>query len=158
MSLDEMRLVSVAFEELLQLIFGNSREEAGIRDLVPVQMEDRQYAAIARRVDEFIPVPAGGERPGLGFAVTHHAGDNHVGVVECCSIGMAKRVSQLATLVNASRGFRRDMAGNPPREAKLLKQLPHPVGVLADVGIDLAVSALQIGVRDQRGSAVTGTD
>ena len=54
--------------------------------------------------------------------------------------------------------LRGDVAGNAAREAELLEQLLHPLRVLADVRIHLAVGAFEVGVSDQRRTAVPGAD
>ena len=87
---DEVRLVAHALEELPQLVLGNAGEEAGVGDLVAVQVEDRQHAAVAGRVEELVAVPAGGERPGLRLAVADDAGDDQVRVVERGPVGVAQ--------------------------------------------------------------------
>ena len=48
------------------------------------------------------------------------------------------------------------VAGNAAGEGELLEQLLHALLVLADVGIDLAVGAVQIGVGNQEVAAVAG--
>ena len=63
----------------------------------------------------------------------------------------------LAALVNGTRRRRGDMARNAARKRELLEQPLHPALVLADVGIDLAIAALEIGIGDQGRPAVTGT-
>ena len=50
----------------------------------------------------------------------------------------------------------RDVAGDPAGERELLEQLLQPGLVLADVRVDLAVGAFQVGVADQRRAAVPG--
>ena len=148
-SLDEVRLVAHALEELLQLVLRDAGEEAGVGDLVAVQVEDREHAAVSGRIEELVAVPAGGERSGLRLAVADDAGDDQVRVVERGPVGVAEGVPELAALVNAARRLGRDMAGDASREAELLEQLPHPIGVLADLRVDLAVSPFQVGVSDQ---------
>ncbi len=125
-SFDEVRLVAHALEELPQLVVRDAGEEAGVGDLVAVQMEDRQHAAVAGRVEELVPVPAGGERAGLRLAVADDAGDDQVRVVERRAVGVAQGVPELATLVDAARRLRRDVAGDASREAELLEQLFIP--------------------------------
>ena len=49
------------------------------------------------------------------------------------------------------------MARNAARKRELLEQPFHPGFVLTDVGIDLAIAALEIGVGEQRRAAVAGT-
>ncbi len=50
------------------------------------------------------------------------------------------------------------MAGDAARKGELLEQALHPVRVLPDVRIALAVAALQPGVGHDRRSAVAGTN
>ncbi len=71
---------------------------------------------------------------------------------------MAERVTELAPFVDAARRFRRDMAGDSARKAELLEQLLHAASVLADIGIDLAVCAFEIRLRDQCRAAVARPD
>src|SRR5687768_2349705 len=109
--LDEVRLVAHALEELLQLGLRDAGEEAGVGDLVAVQMKDRQHAAVAGRVQELIAVPARGERPGLGLAVADDAGNDQVWVVEGGPVGVAQGVAELAALMDTARRLRRDVTG-----------------------------------------------
>ncbi len=102
-ALDEVRLVAVALEELVQLVLRDAREEAGVGDLVAVQVQDRQHGAVADRVEELVAVPAGGQRAGLGLAVADDAGDDQVGIVERGAEGVRERVTELAAFVDASR-------------------------------------------------------
>ncbi len=155
---DEVRLVAHALEELLQLVLRDAGEEAGVGDLVAVEVEDRQHAAVAGRVEELVAVPAGGERPRLRLAVADDAGDDQVGIVERRPVGVAQGVAELAALVDAARRLRGDVAGDAAGEAELLEQPPHPLRVLADLRIDLAVGPFEVGVGDQRRAAVPRAD
>ena len=114
---DEVRLVAHALEELLQLFVRDAREEARVGDLVAVQVQDRQHAAVASRVEKLVAVPAGGQRAGLRFAVADDAGDDQVRVVERGAVGVAQRVAELAAFVNAARRLRGDVAGNAAGES-----------------------------------------
>ena len=69
---------------------------------------------------------------------------------------MAERISQFTAFVDRSGRRRGDMTGDSAREGELGEQLFHPGLVLAYVGIDLAVRALQVRVAHQRWSAVAG--
>ena len=51
-----------------------------------------------------------------------------------------------------------DVAGNAAGEAELLEQLLHALGVLADVRVELAVGAFEVGVGDQGRAAVPWAD
>src|SRR5262249_55030548 len=147
----EVRFVAHALEVLLQFVPGNAGEKAGVGNLVSIEMKDRKHTAVSSRIEEFVAVPAGSEGPGLRFAVADNAGNDQVPIVERGPIGVAEGIPELATLMNAAWRFWSDMAGDTAWEAELLEQFLHPLRVLTDVRIDLAVGALQIGMRDQRG-------
>src|SRR5216684_4891420 len=112
---DKQRFVTVACEEIADLIVAHSAEHRGIGDFVAIEMKDRKHRAVLRGIEEFVGMPGGGERPGLGFAVADHAGDDKVWIVESSAIGMHQRVAEFAALMNRSRRFRsrvaRDAAG-----------------------------------------------
>jgi hypothetical protein len=91
-----------------------------------------------------VRVPRGRERPGLGFAVTHDAGDNQIGIVERHAVGMRETVAKLAAFVDRAWCFRRDVAADVAREGELLEELLHPFHVLALVRIDLGVRPFEV--------------
>src|SRR5215469_3886691 len=124
-ALDEIWLVTIALEELPQLVVGNTRQETGIGNLVAVQMKDRQHHSVAGWIEELVPVPTGGQRAGLGFAVAHDARDDQVRVVERCPVSVGERVAQFATFMNRTGRLGRDMTGNATGEAELLEQSFH---------------------------------
>jgi hypothetical protein len=64
---------------------------------------------------------------------------------------------QLEAFVDRSRGRRRDVAGDAPGKRELGEELPEPGFILADVRVDLALGALEVGIPHQRRPAVTGT-
>ena len=153
-ALDEIRRVTVAAEERFQFVMRNARQHGGAGDLVAVQVQDGQHGAVVDRIEELVRVPTGGERAGLRFAIADDARDEQVGIVERRPEGVRQRIAQLAALVNRARRLRRDVARNAAGEGELLEQPLHPVLVLRDVGIDLAVGAFQVGVRHQPRPAV----
>ena len=153
-ALDEVRLVAVAAQQLAQLVVRNAREHGRVRDLVAVQVQDRQDDAVALRVEELVRVPAGGERPGLRFAVADDAADEQVGVVERGAVGVHERVAELAALVDRARRLGRDVARDAAGERELPEEPAQPLLVAADVRVDLGVGALEVGVRDERRAAV----
>jgi hypothetical protein len=157
-ALDEVRLVAVALEEALELAAGDAREVAGVGDLVAVQMQDRQHRAVARRVQELVRMPAGRERTGLGLTVADDARDDQVGVVERGPIRVREGIAELASLVDRPGRLRRHVARDAAGEAELLEELPHPVGVRADVGVHLAVGPFEVRVRDDSRAAVPRAD
>jgi hypothetical protein len=87
-TLDEMRCISVAPEEVFQFIVADPSEDAGIGDLVAVEVEDRQDYPVGCRVQKFIGMPAGRQRSGFCLAVTDDADDDQIGVVKGGSVGM----------------------------------------------------------------------
>ena len=122
----------------------DTRQDRGVGDLVAVQVENRQHRAVADRIEELVRVPGGGERSGLGFAVTNHARDNHLGIVEGHSVGVRKAVTQLTSFVNRARRFRRRVAADVAGEGEVLEELLHALGVLAFIRVHLGVRALEI--------------
>ena len=95
-------------------------------------------------------MPARGERPGLRLAVADDAGDEQVGIVERRAVRVHERVAELAALVDRARRLGRDVARDAARERELPEQPAQPLLVAADVRVDLAVRALEIGVGDER--------
>lgn len=102
-------------------------------------------------------MPRRGQRAGLGLAVADHAGDDQVGIIERRAIGMDQRIAELAALADRARRLRRGVAGNATGKRELPAQLLDARGVAADVGIDLAVAALEIGVRHHTRPAMPGS-
>ena len=102
-------------------------------------------------------MPARRHRPGLGLAVADDAGNDQVGIVEGRTVGVRKRITQLAALVDRAGGFGRHVTGYAAGKRELGEQALHPRLVGGDVRVDLAVGALEIGVRHQSRSAVTRT-
>ena len=103
-------------------------------------------------------MPARRERSGLGLAVADDAGDDQILVVEGRAIGVAQRIAEFAAFMNAARRFRGNVAGNASGEAELLEQPLHAASVLADVRIDLAVGAFEIGVSHKGRAAMPRAD
>jgi hypothetical protein len=154
--LDEVRRVAIPLEEMLQFLVADSREDTRVRDLVAVQVQDRQHHPVGHRVQELVGVPARGQGPGLRLAVADDAGDDEVGVVEGRAVGVRDRIAQLAALVDRARRLRRHVAGDPARERELGEETLHPLLVLRDVRVDLAVCPFEVRVGDQAGPAVSG--
>ena len=96
-------------------------------------------------------MPGRRQRSGLGFAVSDHAGDDQVGIVEGRAIGMGEAIAKLAALVDRARGLRRDVAGNAAGETELLEQTLHADRVLRNPRIDFAVDAVEPSVGHKAG-------
>jgi hypothetical protein len=153
---DEVRLIPVAPHEVGEFVLGHARQQCRVADLVAVEVEDRQHRAVGGRVEELVAVPGGGQRTGLGLAVTDHAGDHQVRVVERRPVGVGHRVPQLAALVDRPGRLRRDVAGHAAGERELPEQPLQAPLVEADVRVDLGQRPLQPDVRHQAGAAVPG--
>ena len=156
-TLDEQGLPAAAAQELVQFLVLDAGQDGGVADLVAVEVQDRQHGPVADRAEELVGLPRGGQRAGLGLAVTDDAGDDQARIVERGPEGMAERVTQLTAFVDRPRRRGRDVAGDPAGKRELGEQLLQPGFILADVRIDLAVGALEVGIAHQRRAAVTGT-
>ena len=156
-ALDEQRIPAATAKELLQFLMLDAGEHRRVADLEAVEVQDRQNRSVRDRIEEFVGLPGGRQGTRFGLAVADDAGDDEPRIVERGAEGVAERISEFAALVNGARRRRRDMARNAARKRELLEQPFHPGFVLTDVGIDLAVAALEIGVGDQRRAAMAGT-
>ena len=154
---DERRLPTVPPEEFEKLVLRDSGEHGRVRDLVAVEMQDRQNRPVAARVQELVRVPARGHRARLRLAVTDDARDEELRVVERGSECMGERISELTAFVDRARRLRCGVARNPAGERELPEELPHAVDVLPDVGVALAVRPLEVRLCHVRGTSVTGT-
>jgi len=136
---DEDRRVAVAAHQLGKLCLGDAGQHGRAGDLPAVEVQDRQYRTVGHRVEELVGVPARREGSGLGLAVAHDAHDGEVRVVERGAVRVDQGVAELAALVDRPGSLRCHVAGNATREGELAEQCPHPVLVLADGRVDLAV-------------------
>ena len=87
-ALDEERLVSVADHQRFQLGPADPGQHRGVGDLVAVEVQDGQHRPVVPGIEELVGVPGGGQRPGLGLPVAHHAGDQQIRVVEGGAVGV----------------------------------------------------------------------
>ena len=69
---------------------------------------------------------------------------------------MGQGIAELAALIDGAGGFGSHVAGDAAREGELLAQLLQAVHVLSDVGIHLAVGALQISICHEEIATVAG--
>ena len=153
--LEEVRVVAVTDHQAAQFVGRNAGQHRRIRDLVAVQMQDWQHHAVLGGVHELVGMPARRERSGLRLTVADDRGDEQVRVVERGAVGVRERVAQLAALVDRARRLGSDVRRNAAREGELPKQPPQTLGVAGDVGVDLRIGAVEVGVGDQARTAVT---
>src|SRR5487761_1753249 len=88
-------------------------------------MKDRQYRAVADRVQKFIRMPGGCQWPGLRFAVPHHHTCDQIGIVECRAECMRQAVSQFAAFVDGTWHLRRAMASKLAGKGKSAEEFQH---------------------------------
>ena len=100
-------------------------------------------------------MPARGQRAGLRLSVTDDARDQQLGVVECGAECMRERIPELSAFVDRSWRLGRGMARDATRKRELTKELSHPLDVLTDLRIQLAVRPLEVGLGDVRWTAMT---
>ncbi len=154
-ALHEIGLIAVAPEEAVKLLVADAGQYGGIGDFVAVQVQYRQDGAIVGRIEKLVAMPRSRQGAGFGLAVADHAADQHIRIVEGCPIGVRQGVAQLAPLMNGAGRLRCNVAGNAAGKRELAEQLLHALGVLRDIGIELAVGPFQIGAGDEAGAAVS---
>src|SRR5207302_4199443 len=122
MAFDEIRLVAAALDQVDELFSIHSGQHRRPRDLIAVQMQNRNHRAVARGIQKLVGVPARGESAGLGLAVADHATDERIGIVKHGAVGMQQRISELTAFVDGSWRFRSRVTGYPSRKRKLTEQ------------------------------------
>jgi len=105
-TLDEVRVVPVASQQIGQLAAADARQHGRVRDLETVQVQDRQDDTVACGVQELVGMPARCQRSGLRFAISDDTGDDQVRIVERGAVRMGERVAELPALVDRAGHFR----------------------------------------------------
>src|SRR5215813_4547475 len=88
MSLNEIRRIAIATEKLIELLMTDAGENAGICDLVPIEVQNWQYRPVRRRIEELVGVPARRQRSGLRFAVARDTSHDEIRIIKGCSVGV----------------------------------------------------------------------
>src|SRR5579872_7393025 len=70
---DEIRLPTVASEQMRKLLVAQSSKNRGIGYFVAVQVQYRQHDTVARRIEKFVRMPTRRQRPGFRFAIADDA-------------------------------------------------------------------------------------
>ena len=110
---DEVRLVAVAVQQLGQFLAADAGQHRRIGDLEAVEVKDRQHRAVARGIEEFVGVPAGGQRGRLRLAVADDAANNQIGIVEGRPIRVDQRIAQFSAFMNGAGSLGRYVTRNP---------------------------------------------
>ena len=134
---DETGVPAITAEQIFQFLVRDARQNGRIVDLVAVQMQDRQYRAVADRVEKLVGVPGGRQRAGFRLAVTDRDRHQQVRIVESRTKRVRYAVTQFTALVDRSRGFRRTVAANAAGERELPEEVLHAFHIFALVRIDL---------------------
>jgi hypothetical protein len=92
--------VAVALKQRAELLSGDARQHRRVGDLVAVEVQDREHRPVLGWVEELVGVLARREWAGFGLAITDHARDQQLGVVEGRPITVQQAVAELAALMN----------------------------------------------------------
>jgi hypothetical protein len=149
--------VAVSGEQGVKIGVGSSPQHRGARDLVAVEVEDREHRAVAGRVQEADALPASLQGAGLRLAIAHHGGHDEVGVVEGGAEGVGEDVAELAALVDGAGRRHAHVARDAARGGELPEEAAQARRVARDVRIDLRVRALEVDLRHDGRPAVPGT-
>src|SRR3954469_4668123 len=120
-------------------------------------MQNGQHRAITDRIQKLVGMPCGGEGSGLRLAISHDAAHHEVWIVEGGAKRMGQRITELAAFIDRAGDIRRAVTGNATRKRELLEQAPHPLDVLADIGIHVTVASLEIRICHECRATMAGT-
>ncbi len=96
----------------------DSGQYRGIRNLVTVEMQNRQHCAIADRIQKFVGVQGRSEWASFRFPVAHDHCDDEIRIIEGRAESMRQAVAELAAFMNRTRRVRRAMTADAAREKK----------------------------------------
>src|SRR6185369_3620654 len=110
---DKVRFITIAGEQLRQLIVADPCKYRRVGDLVSVQMQNRKNHSVASWVEKLVGMPACRERAGFCLAVADYAGRDQIRIVEDRSVSVSERVAELAAFVDRPWSFSCDVTRNP---------------------------------------------
>src|SRR3954471_2676059 len=140
----EIRRPAKAAEQILDFLMGDSGEQRGIINFVPIQMKNRQNGAIPSRVEELVYVPGSREWPGFRLTIADDRRHDQLGIIKCGAARVREDVAEFAAFVDRSGSFGRAMTPDAAGEGKLVKELPQSIDVETLFRIGLGVRAFQI--------------
>ena len=126
-SFDEPWSVSVALEQLAQLVLRDAGQNGRVGDLVPVEVKDGQDGSVAHRIEELVRVPRRGERAGFRFTVADDTGNDEIRIVERRPVRVRQRVAELTPFVDRTGRLRRHVRRDAAGEGELAEQPAHAV-------------------------------
>lgn len=147
-ALYEVGRPAVPPKQVLELLVADARENRGVVDLVPVEVQHRQHRAVRDGIQELGTVPARGQRARLGLAVADHGQRDEVRMVEDAAERVADGVAQLAALVDTPGGLGGRVRADAAGEREPLEEALHALDVLGFVRVHLLIDAFQVGLRE----------
>ncbi len=142
-----VRMIAHAAEELVALLVGDARKYRRIRNLIAVEVQDRQNNAVGERVHELIGLPRGGKRACLCLAIADDSNCEQGRIGKHSSISMGKRIAELASLMDRTRGFRCKVARYTTWIRKAAEELLQPHLVVCNKRIPFAVRSIENRLR-----------
>src|SRR5215468_8272308 len=136
---------------------GYARQQRGIVDLVPVEIQDGQHRAIANGIEKLVDVPRSSQRTCLGFTIPDHCRDDQIWIVKGGAARVRQNVTQLATFVDRAGCFGSAVTADTAGKRKLFEEPRQAVNVLAFLWINLRVGSFNVNRPQHAGRAVTGT-
>ena len=128
-SVNNARLITVAAKERHQFVITHSAKNSRCRNLITVEVKNRQYYAIFARVKQLIEMPSASRRPGLGFAVTNQTSYRQIRIIHRRTITSAERVTKFTALENHARRLGIRMTRKTVRPAKFAAQFANTIQV-----------------------------
>ena len=119
---DEQRLPAVALEQSHELALRDPGKDRRARDLVAVQVQDREHGAVGARIEELVRMPARRQRTGLRLPVADDADDDQVGIVEGRAERVDERIAELAAFMDRAGRLRGRVARDAARKRELAEQ------------------------------------
>jgi hypothetical protein len=124
---DEIGSVTVALEQAAELVLGDSGQHRRIRDLVAVEVEDRDDGAVPSWIEKLVGVPTGRQGARLRLTVADHAEHGQPRIVEGGSVSMHDGVAELPALVDRTGSLGSVVAGDAAWKRELPEELAHPL-------------------------------
>ena len=80
--IDNPRLVAVATKECHQFVIAHAAIDGRLRNLIAIEMKNRQDHTVFARIDEFIEVPCTSGWTRFGFTVSDKTGHDQARIIE----------------------------------------------------------------------------
>jgi hypothetical protein len=128
-SVDKVNVITVSFEELLDILISVPAQHGGPGNLVAIQVEDRQHDAVVDRVQKLDALPRAFERSRLRLAITDYCDGDEVRIIEYGAKGVRENVAEFAALVNRPGSLDAGVAWDASRSRELAEEAPQARGI-----------------------------